>query len=101
MQLQWLPRPSAHGGWNTEENRHERDKDCSYDGFDRFGDIRISVESRYSGHPYLSIVWMPTDLYHLAPDYGKLDYDEQEKKYGREERKDAMILAESLIKEEE
>ena len=44
---------------------------------------------------------MPTDLYHLAPDYGKLDYDEQEKKYGREERKDAMILAESLIKEEE
>jgi len=83
MKLQWLPRPSTdpYGcGWELATNDRQY---LTYDGFDRFGDIRATVMEESTDKWVAYITW-------------KVD----ENPPNAECKKDAMLLAESKIEDE-
>ena len=81
MKLQWLPIPSSKGGWNEKE----------YNGFDRFGQVRGTVQE-YIGRHGDSIVEGFTDNFDkITP----VDY------YLSNALKKAMLEVEKLLGDDE
>lgn len=95
LKLQWLPEPSAKGGWDSghEFDYYYSDQAC-YNGFDRFGTIRASVT--YQEHAYMPSKWRISN----ATDVSGASYEEREAGASKPTKIEAMLLAESLIEDE-
>ena len=88
MKLQWLPEPDARGGWSMGTGCYDEAK--VYHGFDRYGGIRASVKyEQYHG-------WEVSNAPHVKDE----PEDECNARMVRQNREDAMKLAESYIEDD-